>query len=99
MPLTSGASKIPMIGCECAVCTSSDPRNQRYRCAVLWRVPQGNILIDTPPELRLQLVRAKVGVVHAAIFTHFHADHVFGLDDLRPIPSGILSVPRLIVER
>src|SRR5947209_16795279 len=77
---------IPMVGCDCAVCTSPDPRNQRYRCSVLIRLPAGNLLIDTPPELRLQLVREKVGVVHAVLFTHFHADHVFGLDDLRPIP-------------
>jgi phosphoribosyl 1,2-cyclic phosphate phosphodiesterase len=83
---TGTSTGIPMIGCECAVCTSIDPRNQRYRCSVLLRVPQGNILIDTTPELRLQLVRAKVGIVHAALFTHFHADHVYGLDDLRPIP-------------
>ena len=80
---------IPMIGCECAVCTSIDPRNQRYRCAVLVRLPAGNILIDTPPELRLQLLRAKVGLVHATLFTHFHADHVYGLDDLRPIPHRL----------
>jgi phosphoribosyl 1,2-cyclic phosphate phosphodiesterase len=77
---------VPMIGCNCDVCTSCDPRNQRYRCAVLLRLPTGNLLIDTPPELRLQLIRARVGIVHAVLFTHFHADHVFGLDDLRPIP-------------
>ena len=78
---------VPMVGCECAVCTSGDPRNNRYRCAVLIKLPAGNLLIDTPPELRLQLLRAKVGIVHAVLFTHFHADHVFGLDDLRPIPK------------
>jgi phosphoribosyl 1,2-cyclic phosphate phosphodiesterase len=77
---------VPMIGCNCSVCRSIDPRNQRYRCSVLLRVPQGNILIDTTPELRLQLLRANVGIVHATLFTHFHADHVYGLDDLRPIP-------------
>jgi phosphoribosyl 1,2-cyclic phosphate phosphodiesterase len=77
---------VPMVGCDCEVCTSSDPRNRRDRCAVLIGTPQGNILIDTPPELRLQLLREKVKVVHAALFTHFHADHVFGLDDLRPMP-------------
>src|SRR5215212_273513 len=76
---------VPMIGCDCAVCTSADPRNHRYRCAALLRVPHGNILIDTPPELRLQLLRARVGIVHAVLFTHYHADHLFGLDDLRPI--------------
>jgi len=83
---TGTSTGVPMLGCECSVCTSSDPRNQRYRCAVLVTTPQGTILIDTPPELRLQLLRAKVGFVNAVLFTHFHADHVMGLDDLRPMP-------------
>ncbi len=82
---------VPMIGCDCAVCTSNDPRNQRYRCAVLIRLPKGNLLIDTPPELRLQLLRSHTKVVHAVLFTHFHADHVYGLDDLRPIPRHLGS--------
>jgi phosphoribosyl 1,2-cyclic phosphate phosphodiesterase len=76
---------IPMIGCDCAVCRSDDPRNHRYRCAVLIRTPRGNLLIDTPPELRLQLLRERVGAVHAVLYTHYHADHLFGLDDLRPV--------------
>lgn len=78
---------VPMVGCRCAVCQSSDPHNDRYRCAVLIRLPGGNLLIDTPPELRLQLLRAKVDVVHSVLFTHYHADHLFGLDDLRPLPK------------
>jgi phosphoribosyl 1,2-cyclic phosphate phosphodiesterase len=82
---------VPMVGCDCSVCTSNDPRNHRYRCAVLLRLPAGNLLIDTPPELRLQLLRAKVSVIHSVLFTHFHADHVFGLDDLRPIPRHLGS--------
>lgn len=61
-------------------------RNHRYRCSVLIDAPGGNILIDTTPELRLQLLRAKVKVVHAVLYTHYHADHLYGLDDLRPIP-------------
>jgi phosphoribosyl 1,2-cyclic phosphate phosphodiesterase len=76
---------VPMLGCECAVCQSTDPHNNRYRCSVLLRLPQGRILIDTPPELRLQLLRERVGFVHAVLFTHYHADHLFGLDDLRPM--------------
>jgi phosphoribosyl 1,2-cyclic phosphate phosphodiesterase len=76
---------VPMLGCACPVCTSTDPRNNRYRCAVLVETPRGRILIDTPPELRLQLLRARVGFVHAVLFTHYHADHLFGLDDLRPM--------------
>jgi phosphoribosyl 1,2-cyclic phosphate phosphodiesterase len=80
---------VPMVGCDCAVCTSTNPRNHRDRCAVLIGTAQGNLLIDTPPELRLQLIREKVKVVHAVLYTHFHADHVFGLDDLRPIPRHL----------
>src|SRR5438477_9795925 len=78
---------VPMIGCDCAVCRSPNPKNQRYRCSVLIGTPAGNILIDTGPELRLQLLREKVRVVHAVLYTHYHADHLFGLDDLRPIPK------------
>src|SRR5689334_3809541 len=80
---------VPMVGCDCAVCHSTNPRNHRYRCAVLVGTPQGNILIDTPPELRLQLLREKVRLVHAVVFTHFHADHLFGLDDVRPFPRHL----------
>jgi phosphoribosyl 1,2-cyclic phosphate phosphodiesterase len=83
---TGTSMGVPMIGCKCAVCRSDDPHNHRYRCAVLVRAPGGTVLIDTPPELRLQLLRERVGVVHAALFTHYHADHLYGLDDLRPVP-------------
>jgi phosphoribosyl 1,2-cyclic phosphate phosphodiesterase len=75
---------VPMLGCDCEVCRSPDPHNQRYRCAALVRTPQGRILIDTPPELRLQLLRERVGFAHAILFTHYHADHLYGLDDVRP---------------
>ena len=77
---------VPSLGCGCEVCTSSDPRDQRTRCSVLLGMPNGNLLIDTPPDLRTQLLREKVGVVHAVLFTHEHADHLFGLDDLRLFP-------------
>lgn len=77
---------VPMIGCECATCTSDDPRNHRYRSSVLITTPRGRILIDTTPELRLQLVRARVSLVHAVLYTHYHADHLFGLDDVRLFP-------------
>jgi len=88
---TGTSTGIPMVGCSCPVCRSDNPKNQRYRCAALIQVPQGNILIDTPPELRLQLLRANVGLVHAVLYTHYHADHLYGLDDLRPIPKYLGS--------
>jgi phosphoribosyl 1,2-cyclic phosphate phosphodiesterase len=77
---------VPAIGCGCAVCTSSDSRDKRTRCAALVGLPEGNLLIDTPPDLRQQLLREQVGIVHAVVFTHEHADHIFGLDDLRLFP-------------
>ena len=83
---TGTSTGIPIVGCGCAVCNSSDPRNHRYRCAACIQLPTGNLLIDTPPELRLQLLRAEIKVVHAVAFTHYHADHLFGLDDVRPFP-------------
>ena len=86
---TGTSAGVPMVGCECAVCSSSDPRNHRMRCSVLFRLPTGNLLIDTTPELRLQLLRAKVSLVHAVLFTHYHADHLMGLDDLRPIGKNL----------
>ncbi len=74
---------VPVIGCDCAVCTSIDPRNHRTRTGVAIQTPRGIFLIDSPPELRLQLVREKIRLVEAVVYTHAHADHLFGLDDLR----------------
>ena len=74
---------VPSIGCGCDVCTSSNPRNVRTRCSVVFGLQQGNLLIDTPPDLRHQLLREKIGIIHSVLYTHEHADHIFGLDDLR----------------
>jgi phosphoribosyl 1,2-cyclic phosphate phosphodiesterase len=77
---------VPMIGCGCDVCTSRNPRNQRTRCSAILGLAQGNLLIDTPPDLRFQLLREGIGIVHAVVYTHDHADHLYGLDDLRLFP-------------
>jgi len=69
---------VPQIGCGCRTCTSSDPRDRRTRTAALIESGGRRLLIDTPPELRLQLVTAGVGSVDAVLFTHAHADHVHG---------------------
>ena len=74
---------VPVVGCPCNVCQSTNPRNKRTRTAVLVRGPLGEFIIDAGPELRLQLVRENAKLVQAAIFTHAHADHILGLDDLR----------------
>ncbi len=86
---TGTSSGVPMIGCDCSVCTSADPRNERTRPSVLLSLPGGNLLIDTTPEMRIQLLREHVRVIHAIAFTHAHADHLFGLDDARQFPRAI----------
>lgn len=80
---TGTSHGIPVVGCGCATCTSDDPRNRRTRCGLVAGLPQGNLLVDTPPDLRTQLLREGIGMVHAVAYTHGHADHLFGLDDLR----------------
>jgi len=74
---------VPTIGCGCEVCLSSNPRNQRTRCAAVVGLPEGNLLIDTPPDLRAQLVRERIGIIHAVLYTHEHSDHLMGMDDIR----------------
>jgi len=74
---------VPVVGCDCAACTSQDPRDRRGRHGALVELPEGNLLVDTPPELRLQLLHAGVTEVDAVWYTHLHADHVHGIDDLR----------------
>mgnify|MGYP002623718625 CR=1 FL=1 len=74
---------VPVLGCDCPVCTSDNPKNSRTRCSAILGTPGGNLLIDTPPDLRMQLLREGIGLVHAVLYTHEHADHIFGLDDLR----------------
>jgi len=76
---------VPQIGCRCPTCTSADPRDRRTRTAALIETQGKRLLIDTPPELRLQLVAARVDRIDAVLFTHAHADHVHGIDDLRAL--------------
>ena len=74
---------VPQVGCGCAVCRSTDPRDHRSRSAALVEADGANILIDTPPELRLQLLAAGITRMDAVLYTHEHADHTNGIDDLR----------------
>lgn len=80
---TGTSMGIPQIGCACAVCQSEDPRDQRSRTSALIEANGATILIDTPPELRLQLLRSGVQRIDAVLYTHQHADHTHGIDDLR----------------
>lgn len=83
------SSGVPMIGCHCAVCSSDDPRNKRRRCAITIQSDETTILVDTPPELRLQCVEAGIDRVDALLYTHAHADHVNGLDDMRSLNNAM----------
>ncbi len=74
---------VPVVGCDCRTCTSDDPRDRRTRHGALVDTGEGRLLVDTPPELRLQLLDAGVTGIDAVWFTHVHADHVHGIDDLR----------------
>jgi phosphoribosyl 1,2-cyclic phosphate phosphodiesterase len=76
---------VPQIGCHCPVCTSADPRDRRDRCGVVVEAGRATILIDTPTELRHGLLRAGIDAVDALLFTHDHADHTHGIDDLRAL--------------
>lgn len=80
---TGTSMGVPQIGCGCAVCRSTDPRDQRTRTGALVEANGATLLIDTPPELRLQLLRSNVRSIDAVLYTHEHADHVHGIDDLR----------------
>lgn len=83
--LGTGTSQgVPVIGCECVVCTSTHPHDQRLRTAALLQHNGAHILIDPGPDFRQQMLRAKVKHLDAILVTHEHNDHVIGIDDIRP---------------
>lgn len=83
--LGTGTSQgVPIIGCDCEVCASADPKDQRLRSSMLVRTPRATVIIDTGPDFRQQCLRAGVKTLDAVVFTHEHKDHVAGLDDIRP---------------
>lgn len=88
--LGTGTSQgIPVIGCTCSVCTSTNLKDKRNRCAGLFSAHNTTLLIDSGPDIRTQLLRAGVHQLDAALITHEHYDHIGGLDDLRPL--GFIS--------
>jgi len=84
--LGSGTSMgVPTIGCDCAVCRSHDPRDRRTRPSVLIEYNGHVVLIDTTPDFREQAIRERIRHIDAVLYTHTHADHILGIDDLRPL--------------
>ena len=90
---------VPVVGCDCATCTSPDPRDKRTRNGALLELPGGRLLVDTPPELRMQLLAAHVDRVDAVWITHPHADHLHGVDDLRIFTTRLrMRLPAHVAE-
>src|SRR5262249_80586 len=84
--LGSGTSMgVPTIGCACAVCRSTDPNDRRTRPSVLIQYGGKSVLIDTTPDFREQAIRENISQIDAVVYTHSHADHILGIDDLRPL--------------
>jgi phosphoribosyl 1,2-cyclic phosphate phosphodiesterase len=84
--LGSGTSMgVPTIGCDCAVCRSSDPHDRRTRPSILIEYNDKAVLVDTTPDFREQAIREQIRRLDAVLYTHTHADHILGIDDLRPL--------------
>lgn len=82
--LGTGTSQgVPVIACGCRVCTSSDKKDKRLRSSIMVSSPAGNIVVDTTPDFRYQMLREKVGHLEAVLITHSHKDHIAGMDDIR----------------
>ena len=92
--LGTGTSQgVPMVGCDCPVCTSKDPRDTRMRSSVYVQTPECSWVIDTGPDFRAQCLRFGIRQLDAVVYTHPHTDHIMGFDDLRPFCPGGASLP------
>lgn len=101
---TGTSAGVPVIGCECEVCTSPDPRDKRRRASVCLRFADGEgqdrvVLIDTSPDLRAQALELQLARCDAILFTHDHVDHTFGLDDVRRFNAVMGSAIDIYAER
>lgn len=92
---TGTSTGVPILGCNCAICQSNDPRNKRLRTSALLETDSGKtILIDASPDLRTQLLKTQITKLDAVMITHDHADHTHGIDDVRPFTfNAVASIP------
>lgn len=101
---TGTSQGVPVLGCDCLVCRSRDPRDKRFRQSALLRAGGETLVIDTGPDFRTQLLRERVASVSGVLITHEHNDHTAGLDDLRPycfrqkINMPVYCLPRVAKE-
>ncbi len=96
---TGTSTGVPSIGCDCETCTSSDPRDKRLRVSILVEQSDKTVLVDTSSDFRQQALRHQLKRLDAVLITHCHADHIFGLDDIRPLnfrfgPLGVYANER-----
>jgi len=82
---TGTSHGVPVIACDCEVCQSNNPKNKRMRTSIHIKSEEYNLLIDTPPEMRLELIANKIKNVDSVLMTHAHADHIMGFDDIRAL--------------
>jgi len=80
---TGTSTGVPVVACNCEVCTSADPRDKRYRTSIMLSEANSNIVVDCGPDFRIQMLKHKVEDIDALVFTHAHRDHIAGLDDIR----------------
>ena len=101
---TGTSQGIPVIGCQCEVCTSQDPRDHRLRSAAFVADQGTQVAVDAGPDFRQQMLRLSASKLDALIITHEHNDHVAGLDDIRPFnflqkePLRVFALPRVVME-
>ncbi len=90
---TGTSMGVPVVGCDCTVCTSTDPRDKRSRSSIHVCTPETSWVVDTGPDFRSQCLRERIHQLDAVIYTHAHTDHIMGFDDLRPFCFGSRDLP------